>query len=75
MAKGLAKHDEIWEEGLRESLEQKESSIKEIYERLKTSKSKKKRMELKKFCQETLFEGIANPNFAKKHRNKKSLKK
>ena len=43
LAKGLAKQDEIWEGGLRESLEQKESAIFEIYEQLKTSKSKKKK--------------------------------
>ena len=61
LAKGLANQNEIWDEGLRESLEEKESSIKEIYERLKTSKSKKKKTELKIFCQETLVGGIANP--------------
>ena len=61
LAKGLAKQDEIWEGCLRESLEQKESLINEIYEALKISKSKKKKIELKKFCQETLIKGIANP--------------
>jgi hypothetical protein len=57
----LVKRNEIWEEGLKESLELKENKVKEIYDRLKTSKSKKKRMELMKLCQETLVEGIANP--------------
>ena len=61
MAKGLAKQDEIWEGGLGESLEQKDSAIYEIYEHLKTSKSKKKKIELKKYCQEILVKGIANP--------------
>ena len=43
------------------NLSAKTSKVKEIYDRLKTSKSKKKRMELMKLCQETLVEGIANP--------------
>ena len=43
----------------------KESKVKEIYGRLKTSKSRKKRMELMKLCKETLVEGIANPKASK----------
>ena len=61
LSKGLVKQNEIWEGGLKESLELKESKVKEIFDRLKTSKSKKKRLELLKMCQETLVEGIANP--------------
>jgi hypothetical protein len=43
LAKGLAKQDEIWERGLRESLDQKESLKNEVYESLKMSKSKKEK--------------------------------
>ena len=61
LIKGLIKQNEIWEGGLQESLESKESKVKDIYDRLKTSKSKKKKLELLRMCQETLVEGIAKP--------------
>ena len=35
LTKGLVKRNEIWEEGLKESLELKESKVKEVYVRLK----------------------------------------
>ena len=60
-AKGLAKRDEFLEEGLRQNLEQKENEKLKICNLLRTSKSRKKKIELRKICQEKLAEGIANP--------------
>ena len=61
----MVKRNEIWEEGLKENLEMKESRVTEVYQRFKTSKSRKKRIELMKLCKETLVEGIANPKASK----------
>jgi hypothetical protein len=61
LAKGLAKPEEIWEGSLRKSIESKENEKIEIYRQLKTSRSIKRKLELRKHCQEILATGIANP--------------
>ena len=58
LGKGLLRKNENWDEGLKESLEEKSKKVKGIYDRIKTSKSKKKKLELPKYCKETLIEGI-----------------
>ena len=60
---------------MKEKLEKKSNVVKEIYDRLKTSKSKKKKIELLRHCQETLVEGITNPKITQEMLEQEKFKR
>ena len=64
LSKGLLRPKESWEEELERIIKVKEMKTKEIYERMKAAKSKKKKIELLKECKETLDTGIRNPKLS-----------
>ena len=68
LSKGLLRQKESWEIGLENMLKMKENKVKEIYERLKGSRTKKKKIELLEDCKETLTLEIRNPKLTLENR-------
>ena len=58
--KGRNKWKENWERGTEAATEVKEMKVKEIYEKQKSSKSKKRKLDLIRECKTTLTETIVN---------------
>ena len=57
---GTLRLKEKWEDDVEKSIKLKENKIEEIYERRKSAKSKKKKLELLRECKITLTEKIEN---------------
>ena len=71
----MLRQKENWELGLEEILEEKDKKVKDIYERMKTARSKKKKIELLTECKETLLKNIENPKLTLENQEQENYAK